>query len=103
MTDRKGLAYHDVGHAVMAAVFDILFGQVTINADTDSAGHVALRDPYAYVYGENVGADDRDTRTGRLIEFWLAGRNAEQSYLGMISGSVAAESASEEEGDGDLG
>lgn len=82
MTDREGIAYHEAGHAAMAALLDIPFGQVTINADTDSAGHVVLKAPYAYVYGEDVGPDDQDTRTGRLIVFWLAGRAAERFYLG---------------------
>ncbi len=78
MTDLEIPAYHEAGHAVVAARLGVPFDSVTIAADVDSSGHLVLRDPYMYVHGEDVGPDGRDIRSGRLIIVWLAGRIAQR-------------------------
>lgn len=80
MTDLEMIAYHEAGHAVMAAELGVPFDRVTITPDVDSAGHLALRDPDLYVHGDDVGPGDRDTRSSRLTIVWLAGRIAKQEY-----------------------
>lgn len=80
MTDLEMIAYHEAGHAVMAAELGVPFDRVTIAPDVDSARHLVLRDPYLYVHGDDVRPGDRDTHSSRLTIVWLAGRIAKQEY-----------------------
>lgn len=76
----KTIAYHEAGHAVVAAMLGIPFQRVTIQPDTAYAGHVALApgDPPECVSPWNPDWDVRQAR-----QYW------QRHICGLLAGALA--------------
>ena len=80
----EAAAYHEAGHAVIGRVLRLTCGRVTIKPDSDSIGHVIIRDPWQTIQDWEDRQHFRDPASafrGTIIAR-MAGREAELEIFG---------------------
>lgn len=83
-------AYHEAGHAVIAALLDIEVEYVTVEQTEDALGHMTHL-PFADDFRPDIWMDDDDVRVADArITIALAGREAEYLATGVENDEGAA-------------
>lgn len=89
VNDPWNLAIHEAGHAVVAHVLGLPYGNVTVEADDDSAGHIVLADQWGILEAwekREKWCRDEETAIRARTMCVMAGREAEEECLGHCEG-----------------